>query len=131
MIQYFKICDIACGGSEMIRIMMILTCVLFAIPAFSYDEAAKGEFFLSAPEQVATLSSESVNCPESMIPKVSQGTLSNGMRFYSCPFYKLPENEVTFSIVLRKTDQANSLPRLISSKKQWDTKKRLHRALTT
>ena len=37
---------------------MILICSLFAVPAFSYDEEAKEEFFLSTPEQVATLSSE-------------------------------------------------------------------------
>jgi len=42
----------------MIRILMILICTLFAVPAFSYDEEAKEEFFLSTPEQVATLSSE-------------------------------------------------------------------------
>ncbi|NGX36927.1 MAG: tRNA(Glu)-specific nuclease WapA [Chlamydiae bacterium] len=42
----------------MIRALMTLICWLFAIPAFSYDEEAKEEFFLSTPEQVASLSSE-------------------------------------------------------------------------
>ncbi len=58
MIRFFKICDLACEGSEMIRILMILICTLFAVPAFSYNEEAKEEFFLSTPEQIATLSSE-------------------------------------------------------------------------
>lgn len=42
----------------MIRALIALGCLLFAVPAFSYDEEAKEEFFLSTPEQVATLSSE-------------------------------------------------------------------------
>ena len=42
----------------MIRVLMTLICCLFAVPAFSYDEEAKEEIFLSTPEQVATLSSE-------------------------------------------------------------------------
>lgn len=42
----------------MIRALMTLICCLFVVPAFSYDEEAKEEIFLSTPEQVATLSSE-------------------------------------------------------------------------
>lgn len=42
----------------MIRVLITLICCLFAAPAFSYDEEAKEEIFLSTPEQVATLSSE-------------------------------------------------------------------------
>ncbi len=42
----------------MIRAFMTLICCLFAVPAFSYDDEAKEELFLSTPEQVATLSSE-------------------------------------------------------------------------
>lgn len=42
----------------MIRILVILICAFFAVSAFSYDEEAKEEFFLSTPEQAATLSSE-------------------------------------------------------------------------
>jgi len=49
---------VICEGGKMIRVLMILICSLFAVPAFSYDEEAKEEFFLSTPEQVATLSSE-------------------------------------------------------------------------
>ncbi|MEX0961298.1 MAG: RHS repeat-associated core domain-containing protein [Simkaniaceae bacterium] len=42
----------------MIRVIMTLICCLFMTPAFAYDEEAKEEFFLSTPEQVASLSSE-------------------------------------------------------------------------
>ncbi|MDN3507014.1 MAG: hypothetical protein P0S96_07285 [Simkaniaceae bacterium] len=42
----------------MIRALMTLICCLFVAPAYSYDEEAKEEIFLSTPEQVATLSSE-------------------------------------------------------------------------
>lgn len=41
----------------MIRYLIVLACCLLTTPAFS-DEEAKEEFFLSNPEQVATLSSE-------------------------------------------------------------------------
>jgi RHS repeat-associated protein len=42
----------------MIRVLMTLIYCLFVVPAFSYDEEAKEEIFLSTPEQVAALSSE-------------------------------------------------------------------------
>jgi hypothetical protein len=42
----------------MIRSLIALACSFFIAPVFSNNEEAKEEFFLSTPEQVATLSSE-------------------------------------------------------------------------
>ncbi|MBI3231995.1 MAG: RHS repeat protein, partial [Candidatus Doudnabacteria bacterium] len=42
----------------MINYFIVLVCILFTLPAFSQNKQAKEEFFPSAPEQIATLSSE-------------------------------------------------------------------------
>jgi len=41
-----------------LRYLICLACCFLSIPVFSHDEEAKEKFFLSTPEQVATLSSE-------------------------------------------------------------------------
>lgn len=43
----------------MIRLLLTFACCLAIAPAFSYDEQAKEEFFLSSPEQVAALQGDS------------------------------------------------------------------------
>ncbi len=53
------------------RFLITLACCLLITPVFSNDEEAKEEFFLSTPEQVATLSSEPSNLVGGLISPLS------------------------------------------------------------